>query len=283
MTRLDKVDIGGIEFLPTGTSGFVFERLVDWFTIPESKTDVRERPVADGAFDIDRDWRSSVALSLVGHYLGSDAVDAAQAAEDLTRALGAGRQLPIAVTDPLRTTTRQVSIQKVTIPDDGALDEVSFAIDMIARDPNRYGAELAPFTGLPTAGTGYVWPAVWPADWGTGGDPGRVSATNAGTATTYPVLEVRGGLGSGAELVEIMTGSYLRLERDIPSTSTVFFDTRTGGAYIDQPSNDVSGLLTRRDWGGFAVPAGATRTVQFNALGVVSGTPRLTVRYAPAY
>jgi hypothetical protein len=152
---------------------------------------------------------------------------------------------------------------------------------MLAVDPARYGPAESVSTGIAVAGSGYTWPAVWPADWGIGGVDGRVSVTNDGSVETWPIMQVTGGLSAGVELVEVITGSRLRLDRQIPLGSTAYFNARTGRAYLDSTANDISGFMTGRDW--WSVPPGATRTVQFNPLGAVTGTPVLTVTIAPAY
>lgn len=258
------------------------EFFADWYSVSDSKEQPRERPAAEGAFGIDRDWRASLPLALSGWFRGPDWLQMMNA---LRVGLSTGTSVTIAVTDDDGTTSRVVSVRRFKPRPNPSAQSFTFDAVLVALDPNRYGAEQSFSTGLPTSGSGAPWPAVWSPgyEWGAGGDPGRVSASNAGATTTYPVLEVVGGLGDGVELVEITTGSYLRLERSIPASSTVFFDTRTGGVFMDTPANDVSGLLTRRDWGGFAIPQGGTRTIQFNGLGAVTGTPRLTVRFAPAY
>lgn len=252
----------------------------DWYSLPDSKEQPRDRPVADGAFGIDRDWRSALPMSLSGWYRGSDWL---ATMNGLRRALADGAGVTVSVTDDDGPTSRTASVRRFKPQPNPAAKSFLFVAELLALDPNRYGATVAPSTGLPTSGSGYVWPALWPADWGSGGNPGRVVAENAGDMTTHPLLEVTGGMAAGVELVEITTGSYLRVERDIPATSTLFFDVRTGSAYLDIPANDVSSMLTRRDWQGFSIPGRGSRTIQLNALGATSGTPRLTVRYAPAY
>lgn len=281
------VNFGGITF--DGASldpGFGLRDLVGWYDGAPVRRTSRERPTSDGNFGVDRYYRDARVITLEGTWTGSDIGAAFEARAQLEAVQADGVPSPFMVTDHFGVRTAMVRLGSEPQVSGGIFSpRFTYAFEVIADDPRKYGAELAPWTGMPTSGTGTLWPAVWTPgyEWGTGGDPGRVSATNDGTATTYPVLEVLGGLSSGVELVELITGSYLRLARPIPAGSRAFFDTRTGGAYIDSPSNDVTGLLTRRDWPGFAIPAGATRSVQFNGLGVVSGTPRLTVRYAPAY
>lgn len=275
------IEIAGRTILPYAESGFIFEKLTDWYSLPDSKSEVRERPTSDGAFGIDRDPRRSLALSLEGFFASTSHAEALAAKEDFLEAIRAPK-VQIRVTDALRTTVRTVDIRRVSVPDHSR-PSWKFSIDMIATDPRRYGDEFSPSTGLPTAGTGLVYPLVYPLNYGSGGDPGRVAIVNPGTSATDVLLEVSGGLSGGVELVELSTGSYLRLERSIPLGSVVVFNTRTGRVYLDVPANDVSGFLTRRDWGGFTVPAGGSRTVQFNGLGTVTGAPILTARYSPAF
>lgn len=281
------VTFGGITFDgATAGAGFGLAALPGWYDGAPVRRTGRERPTSDGNFGVDRFYRDARVVTVQGKWVGATVEEAFEARAVLEALQADGRPSPFVVVDHFGT--RQVTARLASEPQmsDGIfLPYFDYAFEVVADDPRKYGPEQAPFTGLPTGGSGTPWPAEWSPGyaWGSGGDPGRVSATNGGTATTYPVLEVLGGLGDGVELVETITGSYLRLERFVPATSTVFFDTRTGSAYIDTPANDVSGLLTRRDWSGFAIPGGDTRTVQFNPLGAITGTPRLTVRYAPAY
>lgn len=250
-----------------------------WYSKPDSKSDVRERPSADGAFGIDRDWRSSLALTMDGRFRGPNWATMLTALET---AAGTDTKVTVTVSDERGTSWRSVNVRRfVPDPMPGA-QLCYFEMDLLATDSRRYGALLSPWTGLPVPGTGQPWPQRWPAQWGSGGSDGRVTAVNTGSAPTPPLLTVTGGLGGGVQLVEITTGSYLQLDRVIPLGSTVFFDTRTARVYLDTPANDISGFTSRRDWEGFRIPPGATRTVQFNGLGTVTGTPILTLNYSPA-
>jgi len=264
--------------------GFAVARLMGWYDGAPSRSVVRERPQSDGAFGVSRYYRGARVITVEGEWVGSTMADAYAARDTLAGVQADGLPSTFTVTDELGARSCEVTLEKSPVIDD-VLRAPFFAwsFDVVARDPRKYGAEVTASTGVPTSGTGYTWPATWPATWGSGGSPGRVTLTNTGTSDTSPTLEVSGGLGGGVELVEITTGSYLRLEREIPTSSTVFFDTRTARVYLDIPANDISSFLTRRDWAGFTVPGGASRTVQFNPLGAVSGTPVLTARYAPAY
>lgn len=265
---------------PEGT--YILERgfFDAWYSTSDSKADVRERPAGDGAFGIDRDWRTALALPMTGRFRGAGwpAMLAS-----LQAAVNTGQGVTVTVSDDLGTSSRVVSVRRFTPRPMPGAKLCYFDMDLLATDPRRYGPVLSPSTGLAVAGTGQPWPQVWPATWGTGGSSGRVTATNFGTAPTSPLLFVTGGLDAGVQLVEITTGSYLQLDRLIPAGSTAYFNTRTSRVYLENPANDISGWLTRRDWAGFRIPAGGTRTVQFNNLGIASGTPSLTVQFSPAY
>jgi len=116
-------------------------------------------------------------------------------------------------------------------------------------------------------------------DFGPDGSTGRITITNTGNAATQPSLEVTGGMSGGFVLTEVITGAVIRVERVIPEESTIFIDQATGSVTVDNQS-PITGNVTRSDW--WAVPPGATRVVQFAALGAVTGTPTLTVRYRAA-
>ena len=279
------ISFAGLSFVDDEPdNGYAITRLMGWYDGAPVRSSTRERPQADGAFGVDRYYRGARVISVEGDWVGSSMADAYAARDALASIHSSGTPSTFTVVDELGSRSCQVTLERAPKVDDVMRSPFfSWSFDVVARDPRKYGPEQAVSTGLPTEGTGFVWAATWPADWGSGGAAARVEMTNAGTVDTSPVLEVTGGLSGGAELVEITTGSYLRLERDIPATSVVFFNTRTARVYIDIPANDISSFLTKRDWSGFTVPGGSSRTVQFNPLGGTSGTPGLTARYSSAY
>lgn len=277
------VQLGGLEFRPTfeGAGLFYFSTLVGWYDVSESKSEIRERPQAHGAFGLDQEWRESLLISLEGAYVGDDIVEAARAKRTLKRALAQNVPVEMLVTDPEGPTSRVVSVRNLRVPDDHGQTRWRFSADVIALDPRRYGPEVVTSTGLPQPGSGLVWPITYPVNWGTPGDPGRITVANPGDEETVPLLEVAGGLDGGFELVNVSTGQLIRFERHLPAGSTVFVDMEQGLAYIDDPSNDVSAFLTRREF--WTVPAGESFDVQFGGIGAVTGTPILTARTRPAY
>jgi hypothetical protein len=278
------IEIGGLTLhkspQPDGL-GWGYSDLIDWYSVPESKSPIRERPASDGAFGLAEDLRSAAVFSFNAFYAGATEVDALMAARSVRLGLGGRQMQAITVTDALGATSRTVSVRRAPIKDHHGLSVVQFSVDMIAPDANRYGPAASVSTGLPTSGGGIEYPIVYPVTYGSPGNSGRIITVNDGDADTFSLLEVTGGMSGGTELTEVRTGQILRFERSIPLGSTVYLNPRTGGAYLDTPGNDVSGFLTRREW--WSVPAQGFREIQFNALGVVTGTPTLTARTSPAH
>lgn len=270
--------------LPVTAEGFYFNELTDWYAGAESKSAVNERAQADGAFGIGTDWRSSLAVTIGGYFLGDTPEAAVLASESLSSINSGGRKVPVAVTDSVRTTSRSMSVRLVSIPDFKGRASFTFTIDMIAADPLRYGVDQSVTTGPPMSGGGLLFPlgttptAYW--DFGADGQSGRVSVTNDGTAAVWPTLTATGGMSGGFVATNVTTGATVRFERPIPDDSVVSVNQRTGRASIDGQS-DVSGFITQREF--FSVPAGATHQVQFSVLGSTSGTPQFGLSYAPAY
>jgi hypothetical protein len=281
------VTLGGLEFSPgphaamPRRSGLFFRSIVDWYSLAEAKSSIRERPGADGAFGIAWETRQSLPLSMPCLLACDSREELSAARRALKGALGGRTPVTMTVDDLDGPTSRVVSIRSMPLPDDFASTELEFAIDMIAFDANRYGPEVVTTTGLPTSGGGIPYPFHYPISYGIPGDSGRLTVSNPGTEDTVSMLEVTGGLGGGFELTDVPTGRVLRYVEAVPLDSTVFLNPRTGSVYIDVPTNDKSRALVRRDW--FTLPAGETHEIQFNAIGSVTGTPTLTARTSPAF
>lgn len=276
---------GSAAYRSLADPGFFFTDLGDWQSVPDSKSEVRERPQANGAFGISDDWRESLAYSIKGLYVGSSHLDAQAAKRKLKAAAAKGKRITVAVTDVDGRFTRVSSVRSLIPDDDHGRRSFTFTLDLVAPDPLMYGDPVTVSTGVPVQGGGLVWPlgsgtAFW--DWGADGASGRVSLPNEGTADSWPTVTATGGLGGGfvATAVNGVAVRSIRFERVIPDGSLVSVNFRTGRAWIDAPSNDVSGYLTVQDF--FPVPAGSSVDVQFAPLGAVTGTPVFTATVSPA-
>jgi hypothetical protein len=134
---------------------------------------------------------------------------------------------------------------------------------------------------LRQSGTGIVYPLVYPLNYGTPPAGGSVSFTNNGTTTTEPVFTVSGALSAGFQLTWVETGQHLTYSQ--PVGSDLVIDCGTGTAMTQ--GQDRTAYLTSRDW--FSIPAGATATFAFAALGgeTYSTNPGVSLKCvaAPAY
>ncbi|MGG7510959.1 hypothetical protein [Plantibacter sp. YIM 135249] len=269
----------------TNQAGQVAEYLQDligWFDGVDLDTKTVQRPRGDGFFGNARTYKSGRFVSVLGARanVGDDLAvfDLQERVMALQNLVG---QFPVSVTSPKGTLTAQVELggqpQFSLIQQDGVAE---FTIPLLARDPRKYGpAEVAGPMGVPTAGVGILSPITSPVTTGAPGNSGQVVTTNTGRAETWSVIDITGGLSGGFELT-CSTGAIVRFERVIPNGSTVHVDLKRMTAVLDG-QNSVGSYLTRRE--SWSVPPGGSRTIQFNPLGVVTGTPTITAYTSPAY
>ena len=274
-----KVSFEGIEFDEEATSGFTLRSFDGWDDGATPRPEVDLIPQGDGAFEVARTFKAARVMTLSGLLLDGPA------SKDLGRqfraAQASGIPSQMVVDDAGDVLTVEVSVNDTPRlrPVVGGLYDYSLTV--IARDPSKYGPESSSSSGLPSLSGGLVFPFVFPVDFASSGDPGRVTLVNPGTQSSWPRFSVRGGLGGGFSLVAVETGQEIRFEFPLSDTDVVTLDARSGRAWINDEANSVTGYLTVADW--WSVPAGESRTVQFNALGGSSGSPLLTGVVAPAY
>ena len=57
------------------TSGWLFNNLVDWYSLTDDKAQSVERPQGHGAFAVNASWRSAAAISFRAVYLADTAAE----------------------------------------------------------------------------------------------------------------------------------------------------------------------------------------------------------------
>lgn len=278
------VSLAGLDLSQTDADGWVVERLSDWWDLPESKSAVVSKPVADGVFSSRRRDRHAVYPSLLIRWKGRSEAAASEALRELRR-LVSRADVPLMVDDGAGALTRMVEVRTVDVSPAFEWWNLPVTIDTIARDPAMYGPSSCASTGLPVSGSGWQFPlgpdsATGFFDFGTAGTPGQVTVSNEGTSDAFPSITVTGELLSGFEVVEVESGFRARLEWPVIAGSSVAVDVRSSRATVDG-SGDVSAFLSLS--GRFRVPAGGSRTYQFGSLGASGGSPLLQVCVAPAY
>lgn len=280
-----------IEFHPTpDVTGFVYNNatLDAWYEQADADVDIDKRPNAHGAFNLGQVFLEEHRPVISGQFYGRTREEALIARNRLSALLNDGNPVTIRVTDELGTTTRRATLisRKATFKHD--FTHVPFDLVFVAPDPRRYAESETVGTGMPSAGSGLVWPlGTAPSglyfDWGTEGVLGQVAFENTGEAATFPRIEVggAGSFGAGFRITEIETGRELTYTRSTVTGDVIVFDSRTQRATTSNGGGDVTGAMTSRDW--FSIPAGATYRYQINPLGSVDGSPTMTLTAAPAY
>ncbi|GLU91354.1 phage tail domain-containing protein [Agromyces sp. NBRC 114283] len=235
-----------------------------------------QRPNARGFFDDDTPESPGRQITVFGEYRvhGGDWMALRREVTGLaSRGMFA---MQIAVDGLTRTVEVRID-GRVTfelIDENGYAD---FSIPLVAPDPVLYGPWQSRSNGLPAAGGGVQSPLTSPLTELGGGNPGRVTLTNAGSTDTAPEFLISGGgLAGGVELTRIETGQRLRLEWPILPTNVVRFDSAEGQVWLDEQS-PITGRLTRGEW--WTLGPGETATVQIGAIGTVTGAPQLTARW----
>lgn len=277
---VNRVHIDDLIFDADGTDGLIYTKLDGWLSSPPMRAYVEDRPNADGAFDVTRDYRSARVIAFTGGLVGATTEDAAENFFDRFAAIQAsGAPITFAVERDWGTRSCTVSLQDVAEVNSIG-DELVAGVfaQFVARDPIKYGEQVSQATGLATSGGGLEYNlfsggAGGALYYGSLGNLGRLSLTNSGTADTWPTFTVTGQLDTGFFLQCLETGQVIRYDRIVPTGTTVSIDSRTGSVLVDGTS-DASTYLTRDEF--FSVPAGSTCTVQFNSISTSSGSPTLT-------
>lgn len=282
-----QVDLPGLTI--TNEPGQTVPYLSDtnWYDSTEIVIDADDRPYGEGSFDVDmpqiRPRFFDIVIDLVDPGNGSAVWSLHELAMGLTEFVD---PFDVTFTDPSRGPLSSIGVRvagKIEFPIEDEDGVASVTIPLKAHDPKRYGPLVvpSPSTGLPSGGGGIAYPITYPIDYGAPGNPGTVTLVNNGTSTMIPDLRVTGGLAGGFDLFAQETSAHKRFERLIPLDSVVTLQQQIGRAFIDG-DNDVTRYLTYDDV--IAVPPKGFVTIQFNAIGVATGTPTLTVpNMRPAY
>jgi hypothetical protein len=153
-----------------------------------------------------------------------------------------------------------------------------WAAEWVCPDPVRYGDPTAVTTAFPRSPGGLRFPlftnrqGVWTGvlTFGPRATSGRVTLTNPGSATLYPLLQVTGPVPvEGFDVVAVGTGKRLRFEDAFSATSVLVIDTATGNVVLDG-DGDRAGRLTVRDWDAFWVPRRGSLEIEFVPRGAIT-------------
>jgi len=256
--------------------GYWLVEVPGWWGGTDARTISDPRPDADGDFDQDPVFAGPRFPIVIGRVRFEDEAELFDARRPISM-IGAYRE-------PFTMEVESLDgVQRATVVRNGRPTWdmtqgpyfAEFELPLKAADPRKYGPLKSSTSGLPVAGGGVQSPVVSPFTQIGGGNPGRVTLTNNGTTDTVPRLIVAGGgMSGGVQLTRIETGQRIRLEWPILDSDVVTFNPGDGQVWLNDQS-PIAGYLTLADW--WTLGPGETATVQFEALGVVTGTPTLTI------
>lgn len=267
-----------------GRQGLLLRELVGWKTLTDDKAGVDERPQGHGAFAVAHSWRSAVTIT-AKVWISAPDRPAARLLEDALGAVGYDAPVSMIVEDGEEVTQRVVSIAHVDVPDSRGDLAVLASIDLVARDPRRYGVpgsvgseSWSASTGLPSPSSGLSFPLNFPINFGTFGSDGRVTVTNPGTLDTPVIFTVSGPIDAGWSVTQLETGYTLSMDRQLVAGDVITLNSATMLATINGQS-DVGRFLVSDDW--MRVPGALSSTFQF--AGTSTGAPVLTASILPAW
>lgn len=279
--------IDGLDCSGQGADGvqLVFNSVSGWFGGAGVRSSFTPRPADHGSF-AGPVFRDNLTPTFSGWAYADTRDQVAAKLMRLCAALADGHVGTVTVDDP-SIGALSIQAQLAAAPQiawDANQNTWMWQLQVVATDPLKYGPQQSVSTGLPSPGSGgLVWPlfdGTGKLEWGTPGDPGRVTLTNPGTADTWPQFQVAGTVLGGVVLTDVDSGRQIVWRGDVPAgANLLIIDSSSGHAYINGSLQDTQ--LTVKQW--FPVPAGGSSTVQFSTLGSAGQSGSLTALFAPAY
>lgn len=151
-------------------------------------------------------------------------------------------------------------------------------LELHATDPRMYSAALhSSSTGLGTASGGLVFPATFPATFGSGSAGGQVQVTNAGSVRTYPVLTVVGPVDNPI-IDHVELGLSLGLTASLQLGDTLVLSAEPRVRTVLLNGANAENVLTSPGW--FGLPPGVSTIRYRNNGGFTAST--LTVAWRDA-
>lgn len=250
---------GAVRLGPTGGApGLHASGLAGWYGTPDGKWDLTERQLGDGAFAIEPSQvvYSSRTVTVDGYALGRTRAEALSSLAPLGAM--AHRLVSIAVDDGVAETyaTGALTAEVGKGVRGGA---VTFTLTIVCPDPRRYGTDTLSATLVPggNADGGLDLTEerlAWPLAWGESAASHSVATMhNAGTATAYPTISIRGNIRD-VTIAEPATGRELSISGYI-GWQPIVLDCLSRTASIG--GVDVTRRLGRRDFPSIA-PGGDT-------------------------
>lgn len=259
-----------------------------WYAGAPVRTVVVDMPESDGAFEPDRSYRGSKQMAIEGWVQARSVEEAEENGHDLVAGIAPlGEALTLKV-ESSSGLVRYMNVRISGVPDVQPYTDrrARFQIPLIAADSRKYAAWTDPQSALPSGGSGdgMTFPVVGPLgatlDFGTFSPTGLITLRNSGTAPSWPVFHVFGGIDASG--FEIISGDdVIRFTGAVPLGAELVLDPYAGGRAVLSGVDVTGASLTRSEWQ--AVMPRSTRTFSFDPLGSADATARLEAHFREAW
>lgn len=192
-------------------------------------------------------------MSLTGTAIANDPIQLMQMRDEFVSLFANGeyREISIQNSAGTRYSTVTVESQPSFVQ---KLDNIAvWKLDLYAPDPRMYGGINKIIITDSTIKGGVDFPMDYPLDYGGATKVQVYAVENGGNTMAYPVFQVVGSYLSGFSITDT-TGRVLKFDGIVTNSAPVIIDNAAGTA--TQNGNDVTTLLSRRDW--ISIPAGGS-------------------------
>lgn len=247
---------------------------------PESRSEFTEREADHGA------WASPAYLGSRPITLGGTIIAPSQA---LLEAAMEQLRTAAGLTDTLltvwETTPKQALVRRSGKPLLQYLTDTraSYSVLVTAADPRRYSTTLSTgTTGLPSTTGGLTFPATFPVTFSATTVAGSISAVNAGTVDTRPVLTITGPVIAPSISALYPNGTVRQLvySLDLASGDVLTIDTDARTVLLNGSVSRRRFLTVPSGWP--TIPAGSGVTYQFQS-STYNATATLTATWRSAW
>lgn len=248
--------------------------LAGWFGGVGVEADATQRTLGHGVFR-DRALRTGRALTLSGQLVFRREQDRSVADRFLSGILWDGEYGSLTVTIDDLTLSAEVRLDgepKLTY-EGGRF--VTVQIPLLAPEPFLYAAEQVYQIYPAGAGEGLVYPLLSPEGYLSFGkvDPNtKLSVTNGGNATAYPVIRVKGDLPSGFRITA--GGRTVEYNAPVWEQAPVEVNCAEGAVYVD--GMDQTYRCSKREW--FEIPSGGVLSPSIHSIQEGDGWAEFAVR-----
>lgn len=259
-----------------------------WYAGPPLKSPTEDMPDSDGAFEPEKSNRGQKRMWLEGWLQATSVEEAEELAYDRVAAIA-----PLGERLHLQVESTSGIIRYMTVRVDGIPDVVPFTdrrarfqIPLVAADGRKYGdPQISGATPAGGSVDGLVFPlvntvAIGTLDFGTFAPTGLVTLTNNGTAPTWPIFHVFGGIAvDGFQIISDQ--DVIEFLAAVPAGEELILDPYAGGRAVMGGVDVTGGALTRSEWP--AILPGQTRTYSFDPIGSSDGNARLETEFREAW